>query len=116
MNLKRRERLQALLANDAPYWQAGVRLAGMDEAGRGPLAGPVVAACVVMPPEPVIDWVDDSKRLSEVRREQVYDQIMATALFVGIGRAQPEEIDDINILQATLKAMRRAAHGAHAQV
>lgn len=116
MNLKRRERLQALLAHDAPYWQAGVRLAGMDEAGRGPLAGPVVAACVVMPPEPVIDWVDDSKRLSEVRREQVYDQIMATALFVGIGRAQPEEIDDINILQATLKAMRRAAHGAHAQV
>lgn len=116
INEKRRAHLQSLLATDAAYWQAGIRLAGMDEAGRGPLAGPVVAACVVMPAEPVIEWVDDSKRLSEARREQVYEQIMSTALFVGIGRAQPQEIDDINILQATFAAMRRAAEGAHAQV
>lgn len=116
INEKRRAHLQSLLATDAAYWQAGIRLAGMDEAGRGPLAGPVVAACVVMPAEPVIEWVDDSKRLSEARREQVFEQIMSTALFVGIGRAQPQEIDDINILQATFAAMRKAAQGAHAQV
>lgn len=116
INEKRRAHLQSLLATDAAYWQAGIRLAGMDEAGRGPLAGPVVAACVVMPAGPVIEWVDDSKRLSEARREQVFEQIMSTALFVGIGRAQPQEIDDINILQATFAAMRRAAEGAHAQV
>lgn len=116
MNQKRREHLQALLATDTLYWREGIRLAGMDEAGRGPLAGPVVAACVVMPPEPVIEWVDDSKRLSEARREKVYEEILSTALFVGVGRAQPEEIDDINILQATFQAMRRAAQGAHAQV
>lgn len=116
INEKRRAHLQSLLATDAAYWQAGIRLAGMDEAGRGPLAGPVVAACVVMPAGPVIEWVDDSKRLSEARREQVFEQIMSTALFVGIGRAQPQEIDDINILQATCAAMRKAAQGAHAQV
>ena len=116
INEKRRAHLQSLLATDTTYWQAGIRLAGMDEAGRGPLAGPVVAACVVMPAEPIIEWVDDSKRLSEARREQVYEQIMSMALFVGIGRAQPQEIDDINILQATSAAMRRAAEGAHAQV
>lgn len=116
INEKRRAHLQSLLATDTTYWQAGIRLAGMDEAGRGPLAGPVVAACVVMPAEPIIEWVDDSKRLSEARREQVYEQIMSMALFVGIGRAQPQEIDDINILQATFAAMRRAAEGAHAQV
>lgn len=116
INEKRRAHLQSLLATDAAYWQAGIRLAGMDEAGRGPLAGPVVAACVVMPAGPVIEWVDDSKRLSEARREQVFERIMSTALFVGIGRAQPQEIDDINILQATFAAMRRAAEGAHAQV
>ena len=116
INEKRRAHLQSLLATDAAYWQAGIRLAGMDEAGRGPLAGPVVAACVVMPAGPVIEWVDDSTRLSEARREQVFEQIMSTALFVGIGRAQPQEIDDINILQATFAAMRRAAEGAHAQV
>lgn len=116
INEKRRAHLQSLLATDTTYWQAGIRLAGMDEAGRGPLAGPVVAACVVMPAEPIIEWVDDSKRLSEARREQVYEQIMSMALFVGIGRAQPQVIDDINILQATFAAMRRAAEGAHAQV
>ena len=84
-------------------------VAGMDEVGRGPLAGNVVAACVVLPAEPLIDWVDDSKKLSESRREKVYDEIMRLALFVGIGQAGPAEIDEINILEATKKAMRQAA-------
>lgn len=84
-------------------------VAGMDEVGRGPLAGFVVTACVVLPPEPAILWVDDSKKLSESRREKVYDEIMQHALYVGIGRVSPEEIDLINILEATRKAMREAA-------
>ena len=83
--------------------------AGVDEAGRGPLVGNVVAACVVMPKEPLILWVDDSKKLSEKRRESVYAEIMERALYVGIGQATPEEIDRMNILEATKKAMREAA-------
>ena len=88
----------------------------MDEAGRGPLAGNVVAACVIMPPEPLIEWVDDSKKLSEKRREAVYEEIMKIARFVGVGQADPEEIDRLNILNATREAMRRAAAGAEAQI
>ena len=88
----------------------------MDEAGRGPLAGNVVAACVVMPPQPLLLWVDDSKKLSPARRDKVYDEIMAHALFVGVGQASPEEIDKINILEATKNAMRRAAKDAPADV
>lgn len=91
-------------------------LAGMDEAGRGPLVGNVVAACVVMPLDTVIDWVDDSKKLSEMRREKVFEEIMAQALYVGIGRATPEEIGEINILNATKKAMREAAAAVPAEV
>ena len=99
---------------DAPLWERGVAFAGMDEAGRGPLAGNVVAACVVMPPMPLLPWVDDSKRLSPARREKVFDEIMQTALFVGVGQATAAEIDEINILNATKNAMRRAAQGAPA--
>ncbi|MDO5327175.1 MAG: ribonuclease HII [Clostridia bacterium] len=113
---KRLERLQTLLQADAPLWEAGVRFAGMDEAGRGPLAGSVMAACVVMPKEPLIAWVDDSKKLSPQQRDKVFDEIMASALFVGIGQASAEEIDQYNILEATKMAMRRAAEGAPADV
>lgn len=116
MTRKREERLAALLQTDGPLWQEGVAFAGMDEAGRGPLAGNVVAACVVMPGEPLLPWVDDSKKLSPMRREQVYQEIMDTALFVGVGQASPEEIDAINILEATKNAMRRAAMGAPASL
>lgn len=116
MQAKRLARLELLCGTDAPYWASGIRMAGMDEAGRGPLAGPVLAACVIMPPEPLIPWVDDSKKLSENRREEVFAQIMATARYVGIGRAETGEIDALNILQATRLAMRRAAEGAGAQV
>lgn len=101
---------------DAPLWEAGVRFAGMDEAGRGPLAGNVVAACVVMPREPLLLWVDDSKLLSPKRREETYEAILNTAAFVGVGQASPEEIDRYNILEATKMAMRRAAEGAPADV
>lgn len=116
MNSGRLERLELLLNTDEGLRSGGSRLAGMDEAGRGPLAGCVMAACVVMPPDSRILWVDDSKRLSRARREKVYDEIVKEALFVGIGRAEPEEIDRINILQATMQAMRRAARGAEARL
>ena len=116
MATRREERLSALIQTDLPLWEAGLPFAGMDEAGRGPLAGNVVAACVVMPREPLILWVDDSKKLSPQRREKVYDEILRAALFVGVGEASPEEIDRHNILEATKMAMRRAADGAPANL
>ena len=97
---------QMLMAHDQQF--VGV-VAGIDEVGRGPLAGNVVTACVVMPAEPVLPWVDDSKKLSETRREKVFQEIMDIALYVGIGQVSPEEIDRINILEATKKALREAA-------
>ena len=110
MRQTRAELVQALFAYDASYLTGTVVLAGMDEAGRGPLCGNVVAACVVMPRDrdPIL-WVDDSKKLSEARRESVYAAIRETALYVGIGEATPEEIARVNILEATKNAMRRAA-------
>lgn len=109
---KREERLAILTQVDGPLWAQGVRFAGMDEVGRGPLAGSVVAACVAMPPSPLLPWVDDSKKLSPKRRDEMYDAILATALFVGVGEASAREIDQFNILEATKMAMRRAAEGA----
>ena len=107
--IDREAKVRLLAETDAAFWSQGVVVAGMDEVGRGPLAGNVVTACVVMPPEPLLIWVDDSKKLSEKRREMVYEEIMAKALYVGIGQATPEEIDRLNILEATRKAMRDAA-------
>ena len=104
--IDRHAHAQMLLDHDAQF--IGI-VAGIDEVGRGPLAGNVVTACVVMPKEPVLSWIDDSKKLSESRREKVFQEIMDIALYVGIGQATPEEIDEINILQATKKAMREAA-------
>lgn len=116
MTKKREERLAILTATDMPYWTQGIAFAGMDEAGRGPLAGNVVTACVMMPPEPILEWVDDSKKLSPARRDEMYDAIMETALFVGVGEASPEEIDRVNILEATKNAMRRAASAVPADI
>lgn len=110
------QRRLAMIDHDQPYWAACARVAGMDEAGRGPLAGDVVAACVIMPSEPRVDWVDDSKKLSALRRDKVYEEILRTALYVGVGRASAQEIDKINILQATMNAMRRAAADAQANI
>ena len=106
------ERLNELTQVDLPLWEAGRAFAGIDEAGRGPLAGPVVAACVVMPPQPLLPGVDDSKKLSEKRREALFDAVHGCARFVGVGVATAREIDELNILQATRLAMARAAQGA----
>lgn len=81
---------------------------GVDEAGRGPLAGPVCAAAVILPPDLEIEGLNDSKKLSEKRREALYDVITSQALAYGISFADEHEIDEINILQATFLAMRRA--------
>lgn len=85
-------------------------ICGMDEVGRGPLAGPVVVCAIVMPLEEdkLIDGIDDSKKLSEKRREALYDKILSVAKAVSIVRVDPEEIDEINILNATKKAMKQA--------
>lgn len=103
-----------MVAYDRQYEAFGVSLAGMDEVGRGPLCGNVVTACVIMPSEPLFPWIDDSKKLSAARREEVYEQIIASAIYVGIGEASPEEIDQMNILNATKLAMERAAMNAPA--
>lgn len=84
------------------------RVAGVDEAGRGPLAGPVIAGAVILDPERPIEGLRDSKRLSASRRDALFDQIRERALAWAVGRAEVEEIDRINILQATMLAMQRA--------
>ena len=81
---------------------------GIDEVGRGPLCGPVVASAVILPKDCQILYLNDSKKLSEKKREELYDIIMEQAVAVGVGMATPERIDEINILQATYEAMRQA--------
>jgi len=83
-------------------------ICGIDEVGRGPLAGPVVAAAVILPKDREILYLNDSKKLSEKKREALYTEIMEKAVAVGIGYASPARIDEINILQATYEAMRMA--------
>ena len=83
-------------------------ICGIDEAGRGPLAGPVVAGAVILPKDFKIPYLNDSKQLSAARRDQLYDEIMKQAVSVGVGMASPARIDEINILQATYEAMRQA--------
>ena len=114
--IDRNARAGELMAYDLQYRQNGLVVAGMDEVGRGPLAGNVVTACVVMPEDPVIPWIDDSKKLSESRREKVFEEIMKHALYVGVGEISPEEIDRINILEATKNAMRKAASEVPADI
>ena len=96
---------------DETFHSAG-RLCGIDEAGRGPLAGPVVAACVILKSGCVISGLDDSKKLTEKKREFLFDKIIENAVSYGIGKASPTEIDEINILQATFLAMQRACENA----
>ena len=83
-------------------------ICGIDEVGRGPLAGPVVAGAVILPKDEPILYLNDSKKLSEKKREALYDEIMEKALATGIGIVSPARIDEINILQATYEAMRQA--------
>jgi ribonuclease HII len=89
----------------------GLLVAGVDEVGRGPLAGPVVTAAVILDPENPVDGLMDSKKLSEKRREELAVLIKKCSLAWSIGRAEVEEIDEINILQATMLAMQRAVSG-----
>lgn len=86
------------------------RVAGVDEAGRGPLAGPVVAGAVILDPNNPVEGLRDSKRLTEARRECLFEEIQEKALAWAVGRAEVEEIDRVNILQATLLAMQRAVN------
>ena len=83
-------------------------ICGCDEAGRGPLCGPVVAAAVILPEGEVIEGLNDSKKLTEKKRERLYDEIISRALAYGIAEATPREIDEINILNASMLAMKRA--------
>jgi ribonuclease HII len=92
-------------------WDVPGLIAGVDEAGRGPLAGPVVAAAVILDDLNPIKGLADSKTLTALRREKLFDEIRAKALCCSIGQASVEEIDELNILQATLLAMRRAVEG-----
>jgi len=95
--------------HERPHWTAGRRhVAGVDEAGRGCLAGPVVAAAVVLPPDVCLTGLDDSKKLSPAQRDRLYDEVHAQALAVSVGVCSPEEIDRLNILWASMEAMRRA--------
>lgn len=105
--IKERERLEAMRAYEEEYGIYG-NICGIDEAGRGPFAGPVAAGAVILPKDVDILYLNDSKKLSEKKRERLYDEIMEKAVAVGVGIVGPERIDEINILQATYEAMRIA--------
>lgn len=101
----------SVLKQAALSWDVAGLVAGVDEAGRGPLAGPVVAAAVILDERHPIKGLADSKKLTALRRERLFDEIRAKALCCSIAEASVEEIDRLNILQATLVAMRRAVAG-----
>lgn len=102
-----KQRIETLKVYEKKYEDLGF-VCGIDEAGRGPLAGPVVAGAVILPADSQILWLNDSKQLSQKKREELYDVIMKEAISVGVGYASPARIDEINILQATYEAMREA--------
>ncbi|MBM6802099.1 ribonuclease HII [Mediterraneibacter glycyrrhizinilyticus] len=104
---KERERLAQMRKYEEQYKEYRF-ICGIDEAGRGPLAGPVVAGAVILPSDCEILFLNDSKKLSAAKREELYDEIMEKAVAVGVGMASPARIDEINILQATYEAMRTA--------
>ena len=102
-----RERLEIMRKYERQYGDV-TYICGIDEAGRGPLAGPVVAGAVILPKDCEILYLNDSKKLSAKKREELYDEIMEKAIATGIGMVSPARIDEINILQATYEAMRMA--------
>ena len=104
---KELERIESIRKFEKEYESCGY-ICGIDEVGRGPLAGPVVAGAVILPKDCKILYINDSKKLSAAKREELYDIIMKEAVSVGIGMASPKRIDEINILQATYEAMREA--------
>ena len=103
------ERLEAMKQYEKKY-QDYTYICGIDEVGRGPLAGPVIACAVILPKDCDILYLNDSKQLSEKKREELYDQILTKAIAYGIGSVPPPRIDEINILQATYEAMQKAVH------
>ncbi|MFM2051127.1 MAG: hypothetical protein RL682_1618, partial [Pseudomonadota bacterium] len=111
MRSKKSSKAEAPSHQVAFVWDLRGLVAGVDEAGRGPLAGPVVAAAVILDDLNPIKGLADSKKLSAKQREKLYDEIRAKALCCSVAQASVEEIDQINILQATLLAMRRAVEG-----
>ena len=109
MKEKEEARLKELKKIEKEFFDKGIKyIAGIDEAGRGPLAGPVVVASVIMPEDSMIEGVNDSKKVSEIKREKLYDIIIEQAISYGIGIIYQDEIDDINILQATKKGLTTA--------
>lgn len=105
--LAEKERLAKMRQYEEKYADHAF-ICGIDEVGRGPLAGPVVAGAVILPKECEILYINDSKKLSAAKRDELYDEIMDKAVAVGLGMASPVRIDEINILQATYEAMREA--------
>jgi len=106
---KEKARLKKMWEYEHRCYDNGFKnIAGVDEAGRGPLAGPVVAAAVILNKDVIIPGINDSKKLSEAKREYLYDEIRAKAISIGVGIVDEKIIDEINILQATLLAMKRA--------
>ena len=109
MKEKEEERLKQLKQDEEKLYSDKVKLiAGIDEAGRGPLAGPVVVGAVIMPKDSMIEGVNDSKKVSEKKREKLYEQITKEAISWSVGIANQNEIDEINILNATKLALKRA--------
>lgn len=109
MKEKEFERLKEIKKIEEEIYLKGAQsIAGIDEAGRGPLAGPVVVACVVMPRDSMIEGVNDSKKVSEKKREKLYDEIIQEAIAYGVGIISQEEIDKINILNATKEGLTLA--------
>ena len=107
---KELERTEAMSVYEKEYSDC-TYICGIDEVGRGPFAGPVVAGAVILPKDDPILYLNDSKKLSEKKREALYDEIMERAVATGIGIVSPARIDEINILQATYEAMREAIKG-----
>ncbi len=109
MKEKEEARLKELKKIEQDIYNKGVKyIAGIDEAGRGPLAGPVVVACVLLPQDSMIEGVNDSKKISEAKREKLYEIITNEAISYGVGIIYQDEIDEINILQATKKGVTQA--------
>ena len=106
--INEQERLLQLTQRERELWANGIMAAGMDEVGRGPLAGPVVTCCVILPPEPLIEGVNDSKKVTALRRSKLAPIIEAQAVGIGYGWGSNEEIDESNILNATKKAFCEA--------
>lgn len=106
------ERLHRMLRHEDEFWRQGMKyIAGVDEAGRGPLAGPVVAAAVILPPGTMIPYLNDSKQLTAARREELFIRIEKVAVGCSVGICSSEEIDRLNIFGAVMQAMRSALAG-----